>query len=171
MTHLKRGIIFLSYSYSERIIWWCLYGKRWQQTVSKGLRKMDMVVDELHFRSHVYRWWKANCKPPRSKWTAWSKCLSVFVSVCTRMSYHLFGGWWRAWEHIIVTETGQMTITGAYCGRKLRTDLQCISWRHLKQNGHLKFLCLKKDNGYIECHSCGWWNRECVKTAINCCSE
>ena len=25
-------------------------------TVSKGLRKMDMVVDELHFRSHVDRW-------------------------------------------------------------------------------------------------------------------
>ena len=32
-----------------------LVGKK-VATVSKGLRKMDMVVDELHFRSHVNRW-------------------------------------------------------------------------------------------------------------------
>ena len=32
-----------------------LVGKK-VATVSKGLRKIDMVADELHFRSHVDRW-------------------------------------------------------------------------------------------------------------------
>ena len=44
-------------------------------------------------------------------------------------------------------ETGQIVIAGACGGRKLRTDLQSILWRHLKQNGHLKFPSLKRDKG------------------------
>ena len=62
VTHLKRGIIFLSYCYPERIIYddachlknCCLNPVQREMTaVSKRLRKMYMVVDNLHFRNHV----------------------------------------------------------------------------------------------------------------------
>ena len=62
MTHLERGIIFLSYD-PERIIYddachlkkCCLnpVQKEAMTAVSKTLGKMYMVVDNLHFRNHV----------------------------------------------------------------------------------------------------------------------
>ena len=62
MTHLERGLIFLSYSYPERIIYdyachlkiFCVDPERKEVTaVSKRLGKMDVLVDKLHFRNHV----------------------------------------------------------------------------------------------------------------------
>ena len=62
VTHLERGIIFLSYCYPERIIYddachlknCCLNPVQREMTaVSKRLRKMYMVVDNLHFRNPV----------------------------------------------------------------------------------------------------------------------
>ena len=64
VTHLERGIIFLSYCYPERIIYddachlknCCLSRvQRGVTAVSKRLGKMYMVVDKLHFRNHVDR--------------------------------------------------------------------------------------------------------------------
>ena len=64
VTHLERGIIFLSYCYPERIIYddachlnsCCLNRvQRGVTAVSKRLGKMYMVVDKLHFRNHVDR--------------------------------------------------------------------------------------------------------------------
>ena len=64
MTHLERGIIFLSYCYPETIIYddscelkkCCLNPVQKEvTTVSKRLGKMYMVVDKLHFRNHVDR--------------------------------------------------------------------------------------------------------------------
>ena len=93
MTHLERGILFLSYCYSERIIYddrachlkkCCviLVQKRGDSTVSKRLGKMDMVVDKLQFRNHVNRWCKPNCNPhDRNELHGVSVCLSVFPSV------------------------------------------------------------------------------------------
>ena len=61
VTHLERGIIFLSYCYPERIIYddachlknSCLNPvQRGVTAVSKRL-EMYMVVDNLHFRNHV----------------------------------------------------------------------------------------------------------------------
>ena len=62
MTRLERGIIFLSYD-PERIIYdachlkkCCLNPVQKEVTAgSKGLGKMCMVVDKLHFRNHVDR--------------------------------------------------------------------------------------------------------------------
>ena len=63
MTHLERGIIFLSYCYPERMIYddachlkkCCLspVQKEAMTAVSKTLGKMYMVVDNLHFRNHL----------------------------------------------------------------------------------------------------------------------
>ena len=55
-TFEKRYNIPVLFLFRENNLMMPVRKKRWQQTVSKGLRKMDMVVDELHFRSHVYRW-------------------------------------------------------------------------------------------------------------------
>ena len=72
MTHLERGILFLSYCYSERIIYdhachlkkYCVNPVQQKVTaVSKRLGKMDMVVDKLQFRNHVDLWCKGNCIP------------------------------------------------------------------------------------------------------------
>lgn len=61
MTHLERGIIFLSYCYPERIscddachLKKCVnpVGKE-MTAMSKRLGKMDMAVDKLNFRNHV----------------------------------------------------------------------------------------------------------------------
>ena len=55
-TFEKRNNIPVLFLFREDNLMMPVGEKRWQQTVSKGLRKMDMVVDELYFRSHVYRW-------------------------------------------------------------------------------------------------------------------
>lgn len=106
---------------------------------------------------------QSQLRPLWLKWTAWSKCLCVCCHLYTDIQltfcfvlfllffvvvyiYFFFlleeeGGS----EHKIVKETGQISIGGVCSGRTLRTELQCISWKHLKQNGHLKFPNLKKD--------------------------
>ena len=128
VTRLERGIIFLSYCYPERIIYddtchlkkCCLNPVQNEMTaVSKRLRKMYMVVDKLHFRNHVHRWYKANCNPhDRDKLHRVSVCLSL----CIQMSFR-FGEWGlgegEARKHMIVKETGQIATTGACGGRKL----------------------------------------------------
>ena len=103
MTHLERGIIFLSYCYPERIIYddarhlkkFCLNPVRKEvTTVFKRLGKMDMMVDKLHFRNYVDRWFKANCNPSdRNELHGVSVCMSV--SVCIQISFRFlfFGGW------------------------------------------------------------------------------
>ena len=62
MTHLERGLIFLSYCHPERIIYddgchlkKCFVNpvRKEVTAVSKRLGKMDVVVDKLHFRSRV----------------------------------------------------------------------------------------------------------------------
>ena len=77
MTHLERGIIFLSYCYSERLI----YGdashlkkfyvnpvRKEVTAVSKRLGKMDMVVEELRtFQESCASMVQTQLQPPRSK--------------------------------------------------------------------------------------------------------
>ena len=87
MTHLERGIIFLSYCYSERIIYaacdlsnFCMNLLRKEVTaVSKRLGKMDIVVERnVQFRNHVDQWCKPNCNPhDRNELRGVSGCLSV----------------------------------------------------------------------------------------------
>ena len=62
--------------------------------LSKGLGKMDMVVDKLHFRNHVDRWCKANCNPHnRSELHGVSLCVSVCPSVYRyRFAFFSVGG-------------------------------------------------------------------------------
>ena len=101
MTHLERGIIFLSYCYPERIIYddachlkkRCLNPVRKEvTTVSKRLGKMDMVVDKLHFRNYVDRWCKAICNPyDRNDLRGVSVCMSMCPSVY-RYHFAFLGG-------------------------------------------------------------------------------
>ena len=57
--------------------------------MSKRLVKMDMVVDNLHFRNHVDRWCKANCSHhDRNELHG----VSAYPSVCMQMSFHFGGG-------------------------------------------------------------------------------
>ena len=60
--------------------------------VSKRLGKVDMVVDKLHFRNRVDRWYKGNCNPhDRNKLYAASVCLSLCPSVYRyRIAFVLF---------------------------------------------------------------------------------
>ena len=77
MTHLERGIIFLSYCYSERIIYddachlkkFCVNPVRKEVTaVSKRLGKMDMVVENLRtFQESGGSMVQSQLQPPRSK--------------------------------------------------------------------------------------------------------
>ena len=77
MTHLERGIIFLSYCYSERIIYddachlkkFCVNSVRKEVTaVSKRLGKMDMVVEKLRtFQESGGSTVQSQLQPPRSK--------------------------------------------------------------------------------------------------------
>ena len=94
MTHLERGILFLPYCYSERIIYddrachnfeemlheSCT--EKGDSTVFKRLGKMDMLVDKLQFTNHVDRQCKPNCNPhDRNELHGVSVCLSVCPSV------------------------------------------------------------------------------------------
>ena len=92
MTHLERGIIFLTYCYSERIIYddachlrkFCVNSVRKEVTaVSKRLGKMDMVVEKLRtFQASGGSRCKANCNPhDRNELHGVSVCLSVCPSV------------------------------------------------------------------------------------------
>ena len=91
MTHLERGILFLSYCYSERIIYddachmkkYCVNPVQQKVTaVSKRLAKMDMVVDKLQFSNHVDLWCKGNYNPhDQNELREVSVCLSVCPSL------------------------------------------------------------------------------------------
>ena len=68
MTHLERGILFLSYCYPERIIYddachlkkYCVNSiLKKLAAVTKRLGKINMVVDKLQFRNLLDLW----CKP------------------------------------------------------------------------------------------------------------
>ena len=92
MTHLERGILFLSYFYSARITYddachlkkCCVNPVQKKVTVlSKRLGKMDMVVDncKLQFRNLVDLWCKPNCNPDdQNELREVSVCLSVCPS-------------------------------------------------------------------------------------------
>ena len=77
MTNLERGIIFLSYCYSERIIYddachlkkCCVNSVRKEVTaVSQRLGKMDMVVEKLRtFQEACGSIMQTQLQPPRSK--------------------------------------------------------------------------------------------------------
>ena len=81
---------------------------------------------------------QSQLQPPRSKRTAWNKCLSVCVSISIKISFRFFGFGFcfvffrgrrgRGRENIvmIVKEREKIAITGACGGRRLHTDLQCI---------------------------------------------
>ena len=92
MTHLERGILFLPYCYSERIIYddachikkYCVNPVQQKVTaVSKRLMgKMAMVVEKLQFRNHVDLWCKGNCNPhDQNELREVSVCLSVCPSL------------------------------------------------------------------------------------------
>ena len=76
MTHLERGILFLSYCYSERIIYDCCHLKKFclnpvrkeVTAVSKRLGKMDMVVEKLRtFQESCGSMVETQLQPPGSK--------------------------------------------------------------------------------------------------------
>ena len=145
----------------EDNLWWCLSFKEMlrQSCTERGESSVQEAGEDGYGSGQV--WFQESCgsmvqsqlQPPRSKWSAWRKCLSVCVSVCVQIYMQIslpffsffLGG--EGWEHMILKERGHIATTGACGGHKLRTDLQCISWRHLKQNSHLKFPSLKKDKG------------------------
>ena len=69
MTHLERGVLFLSYFYPDRIIYddacdlqkYCVNRILKKLTaVSKRLGKINMVVDKLQFRNLLDLWCKPN---------------------------------------------------------------------------------------------------------------
>ena len=84
--------------YSERIIYddachlkkFCVnpVGKE-VTAVSKRLGKNDMVVEKLcTFLESCGSMVQTQLQPPRSKWTPWSRCLSVCLSVCPSVYRH-----------------------------------------------------------------------------------
>ena len=102
VTHLEKGVLFLSYCYPERIIYddachlrkGCVNPVRKEVTaVSKRLEKMDMVVDKLQFRNHVDLWWEPICNiHDRNELHGISVCLSVCPSVNSDHLAFLGGG-------------------------------------------------------------------------------
>ena len=119
--------------------------------VSKRLGEDGYGRGQVTFQESCGSMVQIQLQPPLSKWTAWSKCVSVCLvywrtHIFNIISHFIFWGGGR--ENIInLKETGKIARTGACGGRRLRTDLQCIWiwWRHLKQNDHFKFPSLKKD--------------------------
>ena len=62
--------------------------------VCKRLGKMDMVVETLHFRSHVDRWCKASCNnDDRNELLGVSVCLCVRLYIdIVSLFFSFFGG-------------------------------------------------------------------------------
>ena len=102
VTHLEKGVLFLSHCYPERIIHddachlkkGCVNPVRKEVTaVFKRLGKMDMVVDKLQFRNHVDLWCEPNCNPyDRNELHGVSVCPSVCPSVYRHHLAFLGGG-------------------------------------------------------------------------------
>ena len=100
--------------------------------VSKRLGKMDMVVENLRtFQESCGLMMQSHyCKPhdPRMGGGGGvSVCLSVCLSVYSRISLRFLFRGGGGGEHVIGKETGKLVVTGACGDRKLRTELQCIS--------------------------------------------
>ena len=94
--------------------------------VSKRLGKMVMVVEKLRtFQESCGLMVQSHYCNPHDPRMGVSVCLSVCPSVYSRIPLRFF--FRGAREHLIVRETGQLPVTGACGGRKLCTELQCIS--------------------------------------------
>ena len=99
VTHLERGILFLSCCYPERIVYddachlkkYCVNPVQKKLTaVSKRLGKMDMVVDKLQFRNLVDLWRKRNGNL-HDRNELYGVSVSVCASICIQTSFSFFG--------------------------------------------------------------------------------
>ena len=125
MTQLERFIIFLSYCYREKIIYdyachlmkCCVNPARKEVTAEAW--DDGYGSEQVTFLESCGSMVQSQLQPhDRNEQHGVNVCLSVCPSV-----YRYRCGL----EHMVVKETGKLTITGACGGRTLRTDLQCIS--------------------------------------------